>query len=474
MGDAQFAIEVTVPVTVPRAVPKELSHLVGLNEAYGVLICKPCKQAVEPGALVRHLKRKHLKEKDKVARSIWREAAAYIQKFPGVYTHSTVDLPEDGSEAQGGLAIQEVWECETCGERPYTNSRDRPFRTSNWDLFQRHRVKEHGLCRMANAGMAQKVPAQSWFLDGRQKYWRIKKAKVAGPEQVAQGRRVDAEGETMATEKVEAEARDRRPGKRRRVTGVEGIGVEALAAEGDGGEAESRGRRMTIDDPKGTEGREAIMANSAKRRASTGGEAGEGGRQKRVQFAEHVEIGGLAGLRQQLDRWSRECIVCYFTAPGQAGSSRLHTVWGCRQEVAGRVRRHCQNMDKWMRKEQAQVNGGGCTECFVPRAVCEGWQWDGRHGQWVEDSRRGCQYAGVLIPMIMAMMELGMVDGVMEVERWLRWKKVDPANKEMVCRWFSKSISWEGIEAGQVVVELMMLARANKLLGGMFIVGEGL
>lgn len=472
MGDVQFAVQVTAPNAIPRAIPPELRHLVCLNEAFRVLICIPCKQAVRPGALVRHLKRMHLERRDKAAKGIWRKAAEYIGDFPRDYTHLTVDLPEDGSEAQAGLAIQEVWECKTC--------RGRPFRTSNWDRFQRHRVEEHKLQRIARAEMARfKVLAQSWFLNGRQEYWRIEKVggSIVGtePKQVPEERIVEAGGGAVV-EGVEGEgrvtgivvrrwrARESRAGKRR-VTGV------GAPAEADGECIESRGsRRMTIDD---TAGKEVTMANSAKRRASISEEGGGGKRVRfaehvgMVRFAKHVEIGELAGFRQQLDRWSTECMVCYFMGEEQEYSSRPHTIWACQQATARGIRRHSQNMDKWMKREAGQVVGGSCLECFVPRAVCEGWKWDHIHKGWVPDPESGCQYAGVLIPAIMVMTELGAVDGVMEVENWLRDNGVDPERKVEVCRWLNRVTWWEGVEAGQVVVELMMLAQANKLSGAL-------
>ena len=65
-----------------------------------------------------------------------------------------------------------------------------------------------------------------------------------------------------------------------------------------------------------------VPANSSKRRASS--VPGDDKMPKRVRFAGQVEIGGLDGLKQQLERWSKECVVCYFISGEEAGWSRSH------------------------------------------------------------------------------------------------------------------------------------------------------
>jgi hypothetical protein len=43
--------------------------------------------------------------------------------------------------------------------------------------------------------------------------------------------------------------------------------------------------------------------------------------------------------------------------------------------------------------------------------MCTRWQWDRRQGQWVKDRTSRCQYKRVLIPVMMAIAELGRVEG---------------------------------------------------------------
>jgi hypothetical protein len=157
--------------------------------------------------------------------------------------------------------------------------------------------------------------------------------------------------------------------------------------------------------------------------------------------------------------------VCYFTDGEQASSSRRHTVRECKREVAAQIMRQGRHMDKWMKRVEAGADQGVCAGCSVPWAVCRSWKWDKQHRGWVKDPGKGCQYRGVLIPVLMAMMKLGSAGAVRDFEELLHGFKVDPISRVEVSEWFCKGILWEGVEAGQIVVALMKLARANRLLG---------
>jgi hypothetical protein len=101
----------------------------------------------------------------------------------------------------------------------------------------------------------------------------------------------------------------------------------------------------------------------------------------------------------------------------------MHTIWECQQEVAEGIRVESKHMDCRMKEVQAAVTAadqGGCGQCSVPQAMCARWRWDERQGQWVEDRTSRCQYERVLIPAMMAIAELGRVEGKRRVGAWLR------------------------------------------------------
>lgn len=416
-----------------------------MNAAYRVLICMACRQAVRPRILARHLRRSH----GMVGR-IGKQVRRYVEGFPWDYTHSTAPWPGDGSGAQAVLPVVAGYECGRCEGGP------EPFRTSSEQCWTRHGYTRHGLSWADASKTPRTVFMQSWFLAGRQRYWRIRGTAAAEPGDTAnieEKRETAGPGtggeDTMAIERVAA-----RGCKRKR--GVADVGEGA-------GRCERRQRQPSTEEPATatppptTTTDMRVAANSSRRRASS--VAGEDGWSKRVRFAGQVEMGGLEGLKQQLERWSKECVVCYLVG-GEAGG-RGHTVWECRQAVADEVRADSREMEARMGGVVAAE--GGCAGCQAPATVCERWQWGARR----EESTGRCQYAGVMISTMMAMATLGEAAGVRQVGVWLRRAGVDPRGpEEKVSRWFSKAIWWEGVETGQVVWVFMMLARMNGALRG--------
>jgi hypothetical protein len=303
---------------------------------------------------------------------------------------------------------------------------------------------------------------QSWFLAGRQRYWRIRGAAGTEPGNTAdvEERREMADPGTGREDTITIERAPAQGRKRKRSA--------ADVGEGEG-RCERRQREPSTKDPltatppttMTTDVR--VTANSSRRRASS--VAGKDGWSKQVRFAGQVEIGGLEGLKQQLERWSKECVVCYLVGGDVASQDGPHTIWECRQSVAGEVRADSREMEARMGAVAAE---GGCAGCQAPATICERWQW----GIQREESTGRCQYAGVIISTMMAMAVLGQAAGVRQVGIWLRRAGVDPRGpEEKVSRWFGKPIWWEGVEAGQVVWVFMMLARMN---GALRVDGRGM
>ena len=290
---------------------------------------------------------------------------------------------------------------------------------------------------------------QAWFRYGQPQYWVV----VEGAELETGGRRAQQEpsaGEIRAIQRRQRR-REQRQRQRQRITDIRGD------QEGGGGSVGIESEKATGE----------VMVDSGKQQGSA--VAAEGSRPRRVRFEEQVwGLEGLEALKQQLDRWSKECVVCQLVMEDQAGTGRMHTIWECRQEVAEGIRVESKHMDCRMKEVQAAVTAadqGGCGQCSVPQAMCARWQWDERQGQWVEDRTSRCQYERVLIPAMMAIAELGRVEGKRRVGAWLRGDGVDPRGEELeVCRWFGKSVWWEGVKVQQAVVVLIMLTRLNKVL----------
>jgi hypothetical protein len=399
----------------PEAIPEDLRHLIHSK----VLCCVECKEAVRPQSLVEHLKRKH-----RVAWEVRARVKRYINGFGHDYEHSTIGLPDDGLGPQPLLPISSGFNCRKCNK----------FRSPNAGRMRRHGNTEHGLRWIADFDeIFEKVQIQTWFSNGRQRYWIVAAAKGSSPKQG--GRRGKRRAESIEPDEAEAAVPDQgRRQKRRQITGT---GVDKQAHGGSvvesvcGGSGVEPAHVGSVVGESGDQ-KEEVMANSAKRTVSV--EAGkiEGGIQKQVRFAEHVEVGGVGGLKQQLDRWSKECPVCYFTWPDRPSTDRLHQVWGCPQEAAKRVRMYSQLMDRGVQGVQVQVEKGCCRGCGLPAAICAKWQWNKGQEKWEEDKETRCQYEGVLMPAMVAMIELGKEEGAKRVQG-LGWASGE---------WVSKRIWW--------------------------------
>jgi hypothetical protein len=362
-----------------------------------VLVCIGCRTAVCPGASVEHLARFHGLGAGRVRNRV----KEYIKNFKHIYEHATIPTPADWTAPQRELRSIWGWLCRRCG-----------FRSKSKKRARRHANEEHGLKWGGVDEIIIRVRLQTWFTQ-RQKYW-----VVIGDE------------------------------KEKDITAEAG-GRSGQDTPGKGGSEDIEVGRVTSDNSNAEGTGEAVI----RRRKRTDDSTVAGRPVKQVRFARQVEVGGLDGLEQQLERWSKECVVCYLVGGDEAG--RGHTVWACRQAVAEGVRIDSRHMEEGL---QAVRAGGGCAGCGVPRVLCERWQWGGR---WEESTGR-CQYAGVMVSTMVAMATLGRASGRGQVGAWLRRDGLDPRGDEgEVCRWFGKKVWWEGVEAGQAVLVFMMLGRMN-------------
>lgn len=194
-------------------------------------------------------------------------------------------------------------------------------------------------------------------------------------------------------------------------------------------------------------------------------EAAEGIEAKRIRIAEYAGTGGMGVLTRQLDRWSRECIVCRLASEGGPITGQTHPIQQCRQDVAIGVGIDSKIMDRRMKRAQGKEDRVGCGQCSAPREICERWQWDETREGWVEDDGQKCQYKGVLIPGMIAMMQLGKEEGKRKVREWLHDDEVNRKEADEVFQWFSKRVrGWDGVEVQQAVVVFIMLVRTNGLL----------
>jgi Orsellinic acid/F9775 biosynthesis cluster protein D len=156
------------PVGPIEPIPQALSELVAVNVEYEVLLClgHSCRKAVSPAGIVEHLRRFH-----KTNPKIRRHVQEYVQSFPVRYDYSTVPLPTDGLAPQPIIPIVDGCECRHCPDD------EKRFKTQSRDAMKKHGNKAHSLKRIADDELFRVVRLQSWFRDGKERYWVVDESK---------------------------------------------------------------------------------------------------------------------------------------------------------------------------------------------------------------------------------------------------------------------------------------------------------
>lgn len=167
--------------TRPIEVPVALSQLVAVNVEYRVLLClsRGCRKAVSPAGIVEHLRKIH-KETPQVRKQV----QEFIKGIPWKYDYSTVPLPIDGLAPQPIVPIVDGFHCQQC-----------PFRNHSRKAMKVHGNKEHGCKRIADDELFQPVRLQSWFQDGKERYWVVDESQQVAQERQARRAAIQDAGE---------------------------------------------------------------------------------------------------------------------------------------------------------------------------------------------------------------------------------------------------------------------------------------
>lgn len=152
----------------PHPIPQSLAHLILLNVEYGVLICigNGCRCAVSPASISRHLRRKH-----HVRIELRKQVDRYIEGFPFQYDHSNIRLPQDGLGPQPIIKVVDGFQCQHCTIRP--------IKSQSRKAIKEHGNKEHGKKRVADKDLFIPVRLQSWFWEGKERYWVVDESQPA-------------------------------------------------------------------------------------------------------------------------------------------------------------------------------------------------------------------------------------------------------------------------------------------------------
>ena len=162
-------------------VPPALGQLVAVNAEFEVLLCiRPqCRKAVSPAGVVEHLRKIH-REKPAVRKQV----QEFVAGIPWEYDYASVRLPADGSAPQAVIHVQDGFHCQRCS-----------FRNCNRKNMKTHGNKEHSIKRVADNELFWLVKLQSWFQDGKERYWTVDESQQAQRERQAHRAAIQDAGE---------------------------------------------------------------------------------------------------------------------------------------------------------------------------------------------------------------------------------------------------------------------------------------
>jgi len=158
-------------------------------------------------------------------------------------------------------------------------------------------------------------------------------------------------------------------------------------------------------------------------------------------------------LEGQFERWVGQCPLCVIKGGGIRAS---HSISECQQEEAGEVRKQWMEMAKGMRPGNGKAGKfepySCCFTCYVPQAICQGWEnQEEQGGKWRRNSKQ-CQFKDIIIPVVVCMLLCEEVEWAREdFEKWAREGGIEVTREEDVFRWLGQKIIWGGIEVSRLV-----------------------
>ncbi|KAH8797256.1 hypothetical protein F5884DRAFT_753949 [Xylogone sp. PMI_703] len=151
-----------------RPIPEVWSDIVHLNVKYKVLLCLSdrCNKAVSARGLVEHIRRYH-----DVKPAIRRQIERYTKEFKHDYNYATIPIPENGLAPQPIIPIVDGYQCRECS-----------YITQSDQYIRRHANKDHEKKRTTIDEICTRVRLQTWFRDGKERYWVVDESKQADEE----------------------------------------------------------------------------------------------------------------------------------------------------------------------------------------------------------------------------------------------------------------------------------------------------
>jgi hypothetical protein len=169
----------------------------------------------------------------------------------------------------------------------------------------------------------------------------------------------------------------------------------------------------------------------------------------------------LGVLRGRLEKWCRTCPACYLA---REFGDEVHHMIDCWRYNTLQIIDETVRMQEHIEKFGGFRGRDGCPWCGIPRAICQRWHVQAGGG-WEQVPEQQCQYRGMLIPAVIAMLMGGCNEGWAVAVSWMDREGVTLAKEADVFEWFREGIWWENIEVARIVRVFHMLVNKNRGVG---------
>ena len=173
-------------------VPPALGQSIAVNAEFEVLLCvRPnCRKAVSPTGIVEHLRKIH-KESPKVRKQVQEFTVGILWD----YDYASIKLPANGSAPQPIIPVVDGFHCQHCN-----------FRNHSRKAMKVHGNKEHSMKRVADDELFRPARLQSWFQDGKERYWVVDESQQIAQERQAHQATIRDVGEAASDSEPNADS----------------------------------------------------------------------------------------------------------------------------------------------------------------------------------------------------------------------------------------------------------------------------
>lgn len=154
-----------------------------------------------------------------------------------------------------------------------------------------------------------------------------------------------------------------------------------------------------------------------------------------------------------VDEWAGCCVPC--KADGEDGEE--HELASCPrkgEETWQYVKHGLASVEREMFEKRRFEAYSACFECGMPQSMCRRWTVDDEDGRRFSESRRRCQYKGVLGGMFVGMMVQFGDEAAEGIGRMMEADglKVEegPLEPDILFPWLGELVEWGGMQASRM------------------------